>query len=71
LRGVFVFVLENFGQIFPRFNLVKIGFWQFIYSMYIKDMLDEKGQARDTRVHVKTLLLLNLMKNRPVAGRLK
>ena len=25
---------------------------RFIYSVFTKDTLDEKGQARDTRVHV-------------------
>ena len=32
-----------------------------IYSVFTKDTLDEKGQARDTRVHV-TLLLLHVYK---------
>ena len=40
---------------------------QFIYSVYTKDTLNEKGQARDTRVHVH-FNAPNWTKNRPVAG---
>ena len=37
------------------------GLSLLIYSVFTKDTLDEKGQARDTRVHV-TLMLLNVYK---------
>ena len=34
------------------FVCVHVCIKQFIYSVFSKDTLDEKGQARDTRVHV-------------------
>jgi len=40
---------------------------RFIYSVFTKDTLDEKGQARDTSKHV-TFNALNSTKNSPVAA---
>jgi hypothetical protein len=40
---------------------------RFIYSVFTKDTLDEKGQARDTSTHV-TFNALNSTKNSPVAA---
>jgi len=34
------------------FFAIQIYDERFIYSMFTKDTLDEKAQARDTRVHV-------------------
>jgi len=40
---------------------------RFIYSVFTKDTLDEKGQARDTSTHV-TFNALKSTKNSPVAA---
>ena len=40
---------------------------RFIYPVFTKDTLDEKGQARDTSTHV-TFNALNSTKNSPVAA---
>ena len=40
---------------------------RFIYSVFTKDTLDEKGQARDTSTHV-TFNALNSTKNSPLAA---
>jgi len=40
---------------------------RFIYSVFTKDMLDEKGQARNTSTHV-TFNALNSTKNSPVVA---
>ena len=40
---------------------------RFIYSVFTKDTLDEKAQARDTSTHV-TFNALNSTKNSPVAA---
>jgi len=40
---------------------------RFIYSVFTKDTLDEKGQPRDTSTHV-TFNTLNSTKNSPVAA---
>jgi len=43
-------------------------YWErFIYSVFTKDTLDEKGQARDTSTYV-TFNALNSTKNFPVAA---
>jgi len=40
-------------QVWERKPFATAGYNQrFIYSMFTEDTLDEKGQARDTRVHV-------------------
>ena len=40
---------------------------RFIYSVFTKDSLDEKGQARDKSTHV-TFNALNSTKKTPVAA---
>ena len=40
-------------QVWERKPFAMAGYNQrFIYSVFTKDTLDEKGDARDTRVHV-------------------
>jgi len=40
-------------QVWERKPFETAGYFQrFIYSVFTKDTLDEKGQTRDTRVHV-------------------
>jgi hypothetical protein len=55
-------------QVWERKPFVTAGYNQrFIYSVFTKDTLDEKGQARDTSTQV-TFNALNSTKNSPVAA---
>jgi len=54
-------------QDWERKSFATAGYNQrFIYSVFTKDTLDEKGQTRDTSTHV-TFNVLNSTKNSPVA----